>query len=132
MAGLGKHLLVEFYGCSAELLNNTDALGAMALEAVNESGATYLEHHLRKFEPQGVSGVIIIAESHMTFHTWPEYGYMALDYFTCGTYVDPHVAINLLVEKVNPQLVDISKHQRGMQYRDSVFQTAFDNALLGT
>ena len=132
MQGLGKHLLVEFYGCPQDILNNLDVLGGFMVAAVKESGATYLEHHLRQFDPQGVSGVVIVAESHFAFHTWPEHSYMALDYFTCGESVDPYVAIDFLLEKIDPDWVDTYEHPRGLMYRSDSTQTSFDNEVLNT
>lgn len=78
------HFLVEVYGVHSDLLNNLEELQSIFLEAVNTGGATYISHHFHRFSPHGVSGVVVIAESHLSIHTWPEHGYAALDVFTCG------------------------------------------------
>ena len=92
MNALGKHLLLELKGCDKEELNNTGFLKDALLVAANEAGATVLGESFHRFNPQGVSGVVIVAESHLFIHTWPEYGYAAADIFTCGNSVQPEKA----------------------------------------
>jgi S-adenosylmethionine decarboxylase len=113
MQGLGKHILAELYGCDFALLNDLEVLRPASLEAVRRSGATIMSHHFQTFEPQGVSGVIIIAESHLSFHTWPEHGYAAIDYFTCGDRIDIHLAVDVLVEALQPSRSERTLHWRG-------------------
>lgn len=81
---LGNHILIELYDCDREILNNPPLIEEIMKEAAIESGATIVSVHTNLFNPHGVSGVVIIAESHITIHTWPEYGYAAVDAFTCG------------------------------------------------
>ena len=87
MKSLGKQLIVELYGCSTALLDSPDHSERILVEAVNRSGATVIQPFFHQFSPHGVSGVVVIAESHVAIHTWPEYGYCAVDIFTCGTAV---------------------------------------------
>ena len=82
---LGKHVILECYECDLEALNSPELLEMIFLEAADKSGATVMGTTFKKFDPQGVSGVVIIAESHFTVHTWPEYKYAAIDMFTCGS-----------------------------------------------
>ena len=70
---------------------------------MGESGATILHNHFRRFEPQGCSGVVMIAESHLALHTWPEHGYCAVDYFTCGDKVRPLVTMEILERGLAPE-----------------------------
>lgn len=102
MNALGRHLLAEYYGCDATILNNLEFLEQSMREAVKSSGATIIDSTFHHFSPQGVSGVIVIAESHMAMHTWPEYGYAAVDFFTCGNRVDPYNALNYMNKILNP------------------------------
>ena len=90
MPGLGRHLLADLYGCGCgfDALNAPDRLLALVLEAVRASGATIMSHHVQPFSPHGVTGVVVVAESHLSFHTWPEHAFVSLDYFTCGHRVD--------------------------------------------
>jgi S-adenosylmethionine decarboxylase len=87
-----SHMLVELRECSAELLDNPAALKELLLEAVRRGGGTIVTDVFHTFNPHGVSGVIVIAESHVAIHTWPEHGYAAVDIFSCGTKLD-HAAI---------------------------------------
>lgn len=113
MSGLGRHLLAELYGCSFERLDDLDLLTEVTLDAVARSGATILSHHFRRFQPQGVTGVVIIAESHLSLHTWPEHGYAGIDYFTCGDQIDIHLAVDLLEAALAPHHAERSLHWRG-------------------
>ena len=81
MHALGRQILVEFYDCSQERINSSDFIESSMLEATAASGATIISHDFHTFSPHGVSGVIVIAESHVTIHTWPEHGYAAVDAF---------------------------------------------------
>lgn len=96
MNSLGRHILVEFYGGSAEILNDVLLIEASMLNAAQESGATIITSQFHRFPPIGVSGFIVLQESHFAIHTWPEYGYAALDLFTCGFAVNPWIAYDLL------------------------------------
>ena len=112
MNALGRHLLVELYGCDKEALNNLDFLRKVMVDAAIQSGAVVLGDSFHRFAPQGVSGVVIIAESHLSIHTWPEYGYAAVDVFTCGTTVQPEKAARVLIEKLgsgNHSIVEIPR-----------------------
>jgi S-adenosylmethionine decarboxylase len=93
---LGKHMTVEFYDCDSEFLADEKKMEKAFLEAARASGATVLDSNFRSFEPQGVSGFIIIAESHFSVHSWPEYDYAAVDIFTCGDNIDFKAAVNSL------------------------------------
>jgi S-adenosylmethionine decarboxylase proenzyme len=88
--------LVEYHRCDPNVLNDLERLRECMLEAANRCGATVLEDSFHYFSPQGVSGVVVIAESHIAIHTWPEYKYAAVDIFTCGTTVDPWIAFRHL------------------------------------
>ncbi len=81
---LGQHLLLELYECDREFLDRKDSIEEALVTSAREAGATVVDTVLHRFNPHGVSGVVVIAESHLTVHTWPEHGYAALDVFTCG------------------------------------------------
>lgn len=98
MKSLGQHLILELYGCPAALLDDPRHVENTLTQAVQASGATMIRPFFHQFAPQGVSGVIIISESHFTIHTWPEYGYAALDVFTCGDCIDMDAAATTLRE----------------------------------
>lgn len=97
---LGKHLLVEFTDCDREALNDLKRMEKILVEAAQKAGATIVDSVFHLYNPHGVSGVIVIAESHMSIHTWPEYGYAAVDFFTCGERVDPWIACHYMNEQL--------------------------------
>lgn len=114
MNALGRHLLVELQDCDREALNDLDFIREAMLEAAIDCGATVMGESFHRFSPQGVSGVVIIAESHLSIHTWPEYGYAAVDVFTCGTSVEPRRAAEVLAEKLGAKSRSLMELPRGL------------------
>ena len=114
MNALGKHLLLELKDCDREVLNDLDFLKGILLAAANEAGATVLGESFHQFSPHGVSGVVIIAESHLFIHTWPECGYAAVDIFTCGDSVQPEKAAQKLIKELGAKSHSILEIQRGI------------------
>ena len=114
MNALGKHLLLELKDCDKEVLNDLSFLKDVLLTAASESGATVLGESFHQFNPHGVSGVVVIAESHLVIHTWPEYGYAAADIFTCGDSVQPEKAAEVLIEKLGSKNHSITEIPRGI------------------
>jgi S-adenosylmethionine decarboxylase len=109
---LGTHLLVELRDCNSKLLNDLKKVENMLVAAAKEANATVIESRFHKFSPFGISGVVVIAESHLTIHTWPEYGYAAVDVFTCGDVLKPEIAVNYLADKfqsANPSVVEVKR-----------------------
>ncbi|MEM1240425.1 MAG: polyamine aminopropyltransferase [Cyanobacteria bacterium P01_H01_bin.26] len=96
MKSLGRHILVEFHDCSSEVLNDVPRIESSMVNAAKESGATIISSVFHHFSPFGVSGVVVIQESHLAIHTWPEYRYAAVDLFTCGDSVNPWTSYKLL------------------------------------
>jgi S-adenosylmethionine decarboxylase len=107
-------LLVELHDCDKEALNDLVFLREAMLTAAIDCGAVVLGDSFHRFSPQGVSGVVIIAESHLSVHTWPEYGYAAVDIFTCGTSVQPEKAARVLIEKLGSRNHSLTEIQRGL------------------
>lgn len=113
MKALGRHVLAEIHGCDFDILNDLKKVEEIMVNAALEAGAEVREFVFHKFSPQGVSGVVVISESHLAIHTWPELGYAAVDVFTCGDKVDPWDACKFLTEKFNAQQVDAKEVERG-------------------
>jgi S-adenosylmethionine decarboxylase len=111
---LGKHYLLELKDCNRETLNDLKSLQSMLTDAAKEAGATVLGDSFHQFEPQGVSGVVVIAESHLFIHTWPECGYAAVDIFTCGESVKPGKAARMVVNHLEAKNHSILEIQRGI------------------
>ena len=114
MNALGRHLLVELQDCNREALDDTDMIRDVMLKAAIDCGAVVLGSQFHHFNPQGVSGVVVIAESHISIHTWPEYGYAAVDVFTCGTAVNPQIAAGVLIEKLDAKNHSLKEIARGV------------------
>lgn len=93
---LGRHILVEFYESSPEILNDVSLIEQSMVKAAEEAQSTVVNSTFHHFSPFGVSGVVVIEESHLAIHTWPEYGFASMDIFTCGDSVEPWIAFNYL------------------------------------
>ncbi|MBT3360885.1 MAG: adenosylmethionine decarboxylase [Rhodospirillales bacterium] len=108
----GTHLLIEMWG--ATRLDDPDAIEATLREAALAAGATVLHAHTHRFSPfGGVSGVVVLAESHISIHTWPERDYAAIDIFMCGD-CHPYESIPVLRQAFEPSNVQIAEHKRGL------------------
>ena len=114
MNALGKHLLLELRDCNREVLNDLPYLRNTLLAAADRVGATVIGQSFHQFSPHGVTGVIAIAESHLCIHTWPEYGYAAVDIFTCGEGFNPQDAVPLVVESLESQNHSVTEVDRGI------------------
>ena len=114
MQALGRQILVEFYDCDRGVLDDEDLIRDILMEAVRRSGATIISDTFHTFSPHGVSGVIVIAESHVTIHTWPEHGYTAIDIFTCGETIDPWVIQSYLERHFRARNVSSMELKRGL------------------
>ena len=99
---LGKHILAEYFECKCDFLHSETRIRNLMLEAASRSGATIIGNIFHRFNPQGVTGVVVIAESHFSIHTWPEIKYASLDLFTCGDRVDPWLAFEYIKKKLQP------------------------------
>jgi S-adenosylmethionine decarboxylase len=111
---LGRHLIAELSDCNSKTLDNLELLEQYLEEAVRLSGATIVRSVFHRYNPQGVSGVVVIAESHLSVHTWPEYAYAAVDFFACGESVDPYQALNYIKDKLGSQSAQLSEIKRGL------------------
>lgn len=132
MTTLGEHYIIELYGCRKDALDNFKGIEGALNEAARIAGATIIDSKFHRFSPQGVSGVVIIAESHLSIHTWPELGYAALDLFTCNVGMDIHSALNLLREVFEPDEIDARVVHRGIVNPELRKERAADLARLET
>ncbi len=110
---LGRHLLLELYACDRDRLDDLTRLERALKEAARRSGATIVETVFHRFMPHGVSGVVVVAESHLAIHTWPEYGYAAVDFFTCGADIDYWRARDFLQEALVAESCEVKELLRG-------------------
>ncbi len=112
MNALGTHLLVELRDCNSQYLDDLSYIRESLLDAAKEVGATVLSDTFHDFEPQGVTGIVAIAESHLSIHTWPEFGYAALDIFTCSGF-DPKGAAASVIGRLESRDSEIMEVPRG-------------------
>ena len=119
---LGRHILAEFFECDPNVLNNPELVEKYMLQAALECGATIVNKCFHLFAPHGVSGVVIISESHLAIHTWPEYGYAAVDLFTCGEQCDPKISYEFLKEKFNSRDAKYSQLNRGLMDMNTMLE----------
>jgi S-adenosylmethionine decarboxylase len=113
MKVIGKHLTVDMYGCGFEQLNNLEFIKNAMLAAVSEANMTLLNFTYHKFEPQGLTALALLAESHMSIHTYPEMGYAAIDVFTCGDHSRPDLAVQVLNRFLQPEKTKTTNIRRG-------------------
>lgn len=114
MSALGHHLLIELYGCSPEALDQIEVVRDAMLATASLVDATVLGVSEHRFQPQGISVVVVIAESHVSIHTWPEYGYAAADVFTCSGAIASDRVVELLRERFLARQANAIEIQRGI------------------
>ncbi|GAA0362758.1 adenosylmethionine decarboxylase [Bacillus horti] len=110
----GRHVAIDTWGVDFDLLNNAKQLQHHMIEAAEACGATVLSVQAEQFEPQGATVLVLLSESHLSIHTYPEKGFAALDCYTCGETVDPEVAIDYMVQALKPENVYARKIIRGL------------------
>ncbi|HEX8667130.1 MAG TPA: adenosylmethionine decarboxylase [Allosphingosinicella sp.] len=108
----GRHLIADLHGCSG--LDDAELVGSALAAAATAAGATLLDLRLHAFGPgKGITGVALLAESHISIHTWPEHGYAAVDIFMCGRRHDLEIALATLVRAIGAEQVDAQSLERG-------------------
>ncbi len=117
MQALGRQILVEFYECDSDLLKDEQYIARHMVQACELGQATVVASTFHSFSPFGVSGVVVIAESHVAIHTWPEYGYAAVDIFTCGETIEPWILFQHLQQAFG------SKHSSNMELKRGLFES---------
>ncbi len=114
MQALGRQILAEFYNCNSDALKDEKYIEDAMVQACIRGKATVVSHTCHSFSPYGVSGVVVIAESHVAIHTWPEYNYAAVDIFTCGETIEPWELFDYLKEKLGATHVSHMELKRGL------------------
>jgi len=114
LKALARHLLLELKDCRHDRLNDLDFLRDSLRDAAIAAGATVIQDSFYQFAPYGISGVVIIAESHLSIHTWPEFNYAAVDIFTCGTTTRPEKAAELMVQRLESKDAKLHEVKRGL------------------
>lgn len=110
----GRHILLELWGCDERILDNPSAIASVLGKAAKAAKARPIASVCRHFDPQGVSGFLMVQESHFSIHTWPEEGYAAVDAFTCGYRCDPSMAIEVFRSGLKAESVEVREIERGV------------------
>lgn len=126
--GLGRHIIAEFYGCKRELLDDIRFIKHILIKAAILSNSTVIGYGFHRFKPHGVSGYVLVAESHLSIHTWPEYGYAAVDIFTCGEHTNPNIGLAELQKQLEAKKVVTTELIRGLDVRSKI-STKVDNDI---
>jgi S-adenosylmethionine decarboxylase len=113
MEHLGRHVIIELWGCG-DAINDAILVEDAMRNAVKAANATLLNIFVHEFSPQGVTGVAVLAESHLSIHTWPEYGYVAADVFTCGSTTRPEAAAEVLRQAFDARKAEVRELERGV------------------
>jgi len=111
----GKHCILELYDCPVDLLNDKNFIESLIKDASKIGMSTLLNQITHTFEPQGVTSLALLAESHLSIHTWPELGYAAVDAFTCGEIADPIDCCNFIVKTIQAGRHNLKVIARGSE-----------------
>ncbi len=117
---VGVQIIADLYGVDEELISESDKLYDIVETAVKIGRLTKISSDYYQFQPRGVSGVVLLAESHLSFHTWPEHGLVTLDIYTCGNPENADAAFNYLVSVLSPTSVEYKKLSRGNMITEEV------------
>lgn len=111
---MGDHYIVELAGCDPERIGSLMQVRPILTRAVEECGATPIQYVFHQFAPVGVTATVLLAESHLCLHTWPERGYAAADIFTCGETMEAEVAVRIMEGGFRARDVAVKKLERGI------------------
>jgi len=121
LKALGTHIVCELSGCDPAALTDVASVEAMMVGAAREANATIVQTAFHRFQPHGVSGVVVIQESHLSIHTWPETGYAAMAFYTCGDHTDPWAACEYAAKVLGAQSMLTTEVKRGIEARKGEF-----------
>jgi S-adenosylmethionine decarboxylase proenzyme len=121
LKALGTHIICELSGCDPRRLTDVDAVAEMMVRAARRANATVVAQAFHRFEPYGVSGVVVIQESHLSIHTWPETGYAAMDFYTCGEHTDPWAACEYAARSLDAKTMLTTEVKRGVEAAENRF-----------
>ena len=113
MDTLGRHVIVEMWGCCKDTIDNVEVVKEILVKATESVKATLVDVVCHRFSPHGVTGVAILAESHIAVHTWPEHGYAAADIFICGSAINPRNAASYMIEAFYAKETSFLELKRG-------------------
>ena len=110
---LGLHILADLHGVEADLIDRVEDIRHLLETAVKSADLTKISSHYYQFQPHGATGVVLLAESHISIHTWPEHGLATVDVYTCGDPTKAYRAMEYIINTLKPKRVDKQIHERG-------------------
>jgi len=119
-----QHLLVELFDCNTDALENQSLLTELLEAAATAANVTIVKSVFHQYSPQGITGIVIIEESHLSIHTWPEYAYASVDFYTCGD-GHPEKALNIIKKGLNAQRAEIMLIDRGLSLTDTAMKERY-------
>lgn len=114
MKRVGRHLIIELWGCNQAAMSSEEQVAETIAQTIAACGATLLDLQIYPSSSAGINGVAILAESHVMVRTWPGYGYVAVDIFTCGQHTDPNLAVPVLQQFFAPEQMQVLELNRGV------------------
>ncbi len=127
---VGVQIIADLYGIDPEMISKTDRVYGIIEDAVRAGMLTKISSDYYQFQPRGVSGIVLLAESHLAFHTWPEHGLVTLDIYTCGDPKGADLSFEYIIEKMRPTNVEFKKITRGNLITEEVRVTPPENMIL--
>ena len=115
---VGIHIIADMYGVNPALLARVEKMKEIFEGAVKFAKLSKISSDYYQFRPEGASGIVLIAESHLSFHSWPEYGLVTLDIYTCGDPQQAELAYEYIKERLNPSRVDLVRIDRGVEFEN--------------
>ncbi|KPU62475.1 S-adenosylmethionine decarboxylase proenzyme [Thermococcus sp. EP1] len=115
---IGMHVVLDLYECDPQILDDMEKVEEVLTKAAEVANATIIDKRFHKFSPQGVSGVVVVSESHIAIHTWPEHGYAAVDVYTCGDHTMPLKASEYIIKELKCKRPTIVKLDRGLLFKE--------------
>ncbi len=117
---VGVHIIADLYGVDAGLISSADTISPIMESAIKEGNLTEISSQYYQFRPMGASGIALLAESHLSFHTCPEHGLVTLDIYTCGDRSNADRAFNYILNVLQPTSIDYRKVERGSKVEEDV------------
>jgi S-adenosylmethionine decarboxylase proenzyme len=119
LKSLGRHLLVEYYNCDSKILTDIGCVEDIMVNAAKKAKARIVDVVFHTFNPHGISGVVVIQESHLAIHTWPEFAFASVDIFTCGKSINPWIAYKYILKELQAKHSTATEMKRGALKIDS-------------
>jgi S-adenosylmethionine decarboxylase len=126
---MGRHVIADLSGCNPSFISSVSYVQKVLEEAVKRAKATIISSRFHQFSPVGVSGIILLSESHCSIHTWPDEEYAAIDIYTCGEHVFPQVACDYIAKELSAKEMHVTSVERGLKAKNSKIGNAYTHEI---